>query len=616
MSYNVTFYFDQQDRIHLSTCLRSLLHGIWGETAARGFIAALHRCRQPFRDAQDMSEDAMESIDSGRSGAEQLRIMRREYEGQLPGKVEAIEAIWRRLIESGWREETMRELYLLLHRLEGAAGTYGYLSLNSTAHALCSIVDRCLEAGGFLDQGEHLEHFERMLDHLREQATDPQSTPAFPERAREGLEACTCVPRPFVQDGRLVFLVEDDQTTAYDLALQIERFGYSVRIFPSLQNFREAKSLRLPAAVIMDVVFPEGSMAGVKAIAEIQDIHNVRIPTIFISVKMDFATRLSAIRAGGQALFTKPISASLLVDKLDALLSFNEPEPYRVLIVEDDRSQADFYSLLLRQAGMIARTVTKPTEALESLVELHPDLILMDLYMPDCNGLELAAIIRQEEAFVSIPIVFLSVETDLTKQLAALGLGGDDFFSKPINPGHFIPSITARLERARILRTFMVRDCMTGLFNHTRIKEQLEIELSRACRRHTTVSFALLDLDCFKSVNDTYGHQAGDRVIKSLARVLRQRLRKMDIIGRYGGEEFAVIFPVTKGDDALKVMNEVRESFAEIRQRCADTEFNVTFSCGIATYPPYGDSRSLTNAADRALYEAKRTGRNRVEMLE
>jgi diguanylate cyclase (GGDEF)-like protein len=249
---------------------------------------------------------------------------------------------------------------------------------------------------------------------------------------------------------------------------------------------------------------------------------------------------------------------------------------------------------------------------MEPLEEFSPELILMDINMPGASGEEVAQVLRQQEIHVSVPIVFLSGETDKSRQLAAMGHGGDDFLVKPIQPEHLVSAVTSRIERYRALRNFMIRDSLTGLLNHTKIKEQLEIEIDRARRQQRPLSFAMIDLDHFKSVNDTYGHPTGDKVLKSLSRLLQQRLRKVDVIGRYGGEEFAVIFPDTSGPDAVRVLDGIRKDLVQIRQHGEKAEFSVTFSCGVASYPDFATPEAINNAADKALYRAKHDGRNRV----
>ncbi|MNY17455.1 Response regulator PleD [compost metagenome] len=231
--------------------------------------------------------------------------------------------------------------------------------------------------------------------------------------------------------------------------------------------------------------------------------------------------------------------------------------------------------------------------------------------MPGCNGLDLAAAIRQQDAYDSIPIVFLTADASAEKHLAALELGGDDYLLKPLRAEHVSVSVLSRLQRARLLRTYMTRDSLTGLYNHTHLQEQLELALARARRHGGPFAFAMVDLDRFKSVNDTHGHLAGDRVIKSLSTLLKQRLRNTDLIGRYGGEEFAVILGGVDAAGAVQVLDEIRRAFAGLRHRTGDGgEFAVTLSAGVAAYPGHGELSALIEAADRALYRAKEQGRN------
>ncbi|MEO6421219.1 MAG: diguanylate cyclase, partial [Candidatus Nitrotoga sp.] len=305
-----------------------------------------------------------------------------------------------------------------------------------------------------------------------------------------------------------------------------------------------------------------------------------------------------------------------LVDKLDNLILVKPPAPYRVMIVDNLESLTAYYATVLEQAGMVVKVINNPVDVIIQMLEFAPDLILLDLYMPKCSGLELAKVIRQFDAFVSIPIVFLSAESDLDIQLFAIGLGGDDFLTKPIQPQHLISSVTSRIRRSLILRSFMVRDSLTGLLNHTSIQDHLDHEIVRSKRQGTPLAYAMVDIDYFKQVNDTYGHQVGDRVIKSLSRLLKQRLRRTDIVGRYGGEEFAVILSNADGIAAMEVLDIIREDFSRLRHLANGKEFLVTFSCGIADVCYFSDLSKLGAAADKALFKAKLAGRNQVVLAD
>ena len=287
----------------------------------------------------------------------------------------------------------------------------------------------------------------------------------------------------------------------------------------------------------------------------------------------------------------------------------------RILIVDDETDSAEYHATCLESAGLETVTVTNPLDVMSQLVEFQPDVILMDVYMPGCSGLELAMVIRQEEAFVGVPIVFLSRETDRMKQIAALGEGGDDFFTKPVPPDQLVPAVSARAQRGRTLRLFMEKDGLTGLFRHSHIIEQLEVAVRRADRQHGKLAVAMLDIDGFKEVNDEHGHLVGDQVLKALAYLLRQRLRMSDVLGRFGGDEYVVVLPDTDGAAALDKMDDIRRNFAAIDHETGHGSFSVTLSCGVGEFPAALTSHELIAAADEALYRAKRRGRNRVLLV-
>ena len=334
---------------------------------------------------------------------------------------------------------------------------------------------------------------------------------------------------------------------------------------------------------------------------------------IVVGTAADFEARLQAVRAGSTASFGKPVNVPMLLDKLDAAItSAYVIEPFRVLVIDDSETVISFLRKTLEAAGMTVHVESQPDKALSAIGDFNPDLILMDMYMPTCDGQELSRIIRQYESFTSIPIVFLSSETDVKKQLAAMQIGADDFLTKPIDPEHLVMSVATRVQRHRILSSYMVQDSLTGLLNHTKLKQRLDQTLQKALRSKIPMAFAMIDIDHFKRVNDNHGHPTGDRVIKALARLLQKRLRKTDSIGRYGGEEFAVIFWDADARAATRILDQIREDFSKIEHRAEDSAFSCTFSAGVAGFPEYPDGHGINSAADRALYVAKRLGRNRV----
>ena len=408
-----------------------------------------------------------------------------------------------------------------------------------------------------------------------------------------------------------IYIALQDHQQAERLSLQLQSFGLLTQALDTANGFRAAMAERHPAAIIIDINFA-GADCGLGLAEEVQNSRSEKLPLLFFSQEdADTDTRLSAVRAGGQAFYIGSLEASSLLERIETLTHGGQYEPYKVLIVDDSRAQATYTERTLNSAGILTRTLTEPARAMSELAEFQPDLIILDMYMPDCSGTELAKVIRHNDRYVSVPIIYLSAEDDLDKQLDAMGEGGDDFLTKPIKPRHLIATVRQRAARARNLHARMVRDSLTGLYNHTHILQLLDDARSRARRNEQPLSFAMLDIDFFKKVNDTYGHPMGDRVIKSLAMFLKQRLRKSDHIGRYGGEEFAVVLPDTDAATALLVLEDIRQRFAEILHPAYPQDLSCTFSCGIAELTDNDDGKSLSKHADQALYSAKHAGRNR-----
>jgi diguanylate cyclase (GGDEF)-like protein/PAS domain S-box-containing protein len=543
------------------------------------------------------------------SYGEQLRALSLKFTDGLPEQLGALEAAWTRIYRTGWELGTLNDLIQQVHAMAGAASSLGFKGIAQSANELQVILINHSQNRNC----EHncLEEVETAFQSLREAIhTDQQAVGELIQKM--DLAKLNTADLQGKRASRLIYMVDDDPIQVADLANQVEYFGYAVQIFNNLNDLESAIANTRPTALLMDISFPEGRLAGYDMIQALQNKFPDLPPVIFITVNDAINFRLQAVRVGGKAYFTKPVDVGNLIDVLDQLIFQDTIAPYQVLIVEDSRVQANYIAMQLKKAGMVTEIVAHPLEVVDHLISFNPDLLLLDMYMPDCTGMELAQIIRQMEQFTSLPIVFLSAETDRNKQLAALGIGADDFLTKPIEPEHLISAVTTRIERYRKMRTLMLHDGLTGLLNHITTKERLIQEVERARRQNEPLAFAMLDLDHFKQINDTYGHASGDRVLKSLSHLLQQRLRSTDTIGRYGGDEFAVILPNTGEKDAAHILKELCDGFAKVHHHNGDQEFTVTFSGGVAAFPSYDQAGLLSEAADLAAYAAKAAGGNTV----
>ena len=536
----------------------------------------------------------------------ELKRLRADFAEKIPGRVQALVDEWAALQGHGWTRDGARALHRSVHGLVGTAGSMGFTIITKIARRLEHRLVALLETSEAPNEDEAAD-VSAWLEKISEAATGDalkEVTASSFTIDRRGVGA-------ILEPRNLIVVVKQEGPFSDELALQLEHFGFEIQMYHKVDEVVEDAVGRTPAAVILVLSSTTGELEGTPAAERIRNALGDDVPVVFFSNRSDIEARLDAVRANCKGYFVKPINYGDVLETLDRLTR-SEPEPYRILIVDDEQDAADFHAAHLEAAGLKTVTVTNPLEVTTQLVEFQPDVILMDVYMPGCSGVELAMVIRQEEAFVGLPIVFLSQETDRMKQIEALGEGGDDFFSKPVPPEELVLVTSARAERGRILRTLMERDGLTSLYSHSRIIEQIESAVLRAERQGGQLAVAMLDIDGFKGVNDTYGHLVGDQVLKALAYLLRQRLRMSDVIGRFGGDEFMILLPDTDGAAAVEKTEDIRRNFAAIDHDTGQGLFSLTVSCGVAEYPTALSCHELIAAADDALYGAKRAGRNRV----
>ena len=518
------------------------------------------------------------------------------YKEKLPHKIQAIESQWLMLAKQ-WNSEQFIVFHRAVHSLCGSSGTYGYLELSKQARKmeifLKSIQDVKILS---LSQKETVEDFIKQLQETLAMSLEKTTTLAL-----------TSTP----SDNKLIYILEQEANIVCELSENLKYAGYKIEESKDLKMLHLQMKDKPPIAIILDTHYLDSD--DMKDVLEIQKQHQPDLSQLFCIVPNgDLLPRLKAVRAGCCAFFQKPVDVFYFTQTLNQKCSVMG-ESYRILIVDDSHSLAEYYSLILSEAGMVTHAISDPMSLLEALDNFKPDLLLMDVYMPECTGIELAAVLRKESRYMKLPIIFLSTEDDKRRQLSALSLGGDDFLTKPISATHLISAVRSRSRRAGVLNYYMTTDSLTGLLNHSSILKRLEIELDSAKQRKLPLSVIMIDIDHFKNVNDTFGHPLGDIVIKKLATLLLARLRCQDIVGRYGGEEFAIILPGASAQNSKERCDSLREYFSNYQFAVNNTHFVVTISAGVSTFTQDSDTaKSLIDKADKALYQAKQKGRNQV----
>jgi len=543
----------------------------------------------------------------------------RSYVDSLAANLSEIEALQAKARSAGWRGEAVGELRSLIHRLAGSGGAFGFPEITETARTAEAQLGKASTATAALSAEQH-DQLLVALSALCEVLKNCAEPGDFEARVPLTI---TAPPHPVKPaDTNLIYILEESPDQSASLAAQLWAYRYTVQTFTELEALERTLATAQPTAVIVDSAAPADMSASIAAIRQLRLQAAANTPILFASMLNNLPARLEALHAGAVAYFTKPFHVSDLIDRLDEMLATPAADPYRVLIVDDDPQMAEFYQVVLENAGMRTRVATDPMTIMAPLVEFQPELLLVDLYMPGCNGLELATALRQEAAYARLPIVFSSLENDPEKRLACLGIGADDYLTKPVSADYLARLIAARVNRNRKVQHVITQDSLTGLLNRNAFMERFEATLGLLARKPGKLAFALIDLDNFKRINERYGHLAGDIALKNTARQLLKRLRRSDIIGRYNGEEFVAVLQNADAATAHARLDEIRAAVGAFPHRIGSEAFYVTFSVGVTGFDheaqtgssPPPDTLQWLKAVSEALQQAQQSGGNRVKV--
>ena len=297
----------------------------------------------------------------------------------------------------------------------------------------------------------------------------------------------------------------------------------------------------------------------------------------------------------------------------------------RVLVADDDAVTRRLLEVLLKSWGYEVLSVENGTLALNALLDPEPpQLAILDWMMPEIDGIDVCRLVRQQTSEPYVYIFLLTARDDKNDITRGLDAGADDYLTKPFSHQELQARLRAAIrvlelqaaliEAREKLRVEATHDGLTGLWNRPAILDALGRELARAKRIGTATTVVMADLDHFKHINDTFGHQAGDAVLREAARRLLAAARRYDTVGRYGGEEFLLVAPGCEDDAARGLAEKLRSRIADTPVDLGEQRVPVTISLGVASVSAgHLDSAAVIRAADLALYSAKAGGRNRAE---
>jgi two-component system cell cycle response regulator len=289
-------------------------------------------------------------------------------------------------------------------------------------------------------------------------------------------------------------------------------------------------------------------------------------------------------------------------------------EVSRILIIDDDVELASYLKEVLEERGHQARIALTAQRGLTRFYEWKPDLILLDIQLPDLNGMDVLGQIVDKAQKEHSPIIVISIEDTRENRIFAYRQGAMDFIAKPFDQELLLAIIDNRLSMKKQWEQSIIVDELTGAYNRKHYSRMIKRLISDFQRSGRTFTLVLMDLDRFKLVNDTYGHLMGDEVLRRFAAIVMETKREEDIFCRYGGEEFTLLLPNTKGDQAVECVERIRSEFAtQVFEPMHAERFSATFTAGLTSiHTENAHAEKLVEEADQALYYGKESGRNQT----
>jgi len=450
-----------------------------------------------------------------------------------------------------------------------------------------------------------------------------------------------------------ILIVDDDLMNQKLLERMLDDERFNVVFASDGEEGLDKVYKELPDVLLLDVMMPKKD--GFTVARELkEDPSTKNIPIILVTALDGSENRIFGLEAGAEEFLTKPVKKVELIARIRSMLQLKEyreqldvrkqteaifaqgteegmsnrldlEKAPHVLLVEDNEIDRNIIVKALEKESMHLETAKNGQEAISRIQSGRMDLVLLDILLPDINGFEICKRLKTMDVAKNIPIIVITCLDDIDSKITGVKLGADDFLIKPIYSRELKARIKVLLEKKAQqdkLRTHYENalssasiDSLTGLYNHGYFKKFLSLEFKRSQRQQYPMSLLMIDIDEFKLFNDTLGHQEGDDILHNLGNLIRSVIREVDLIARYGGDEFVVILPYSDRNGAVMVSNRIQNAISsnDVFKDFSKDLNELTVSIGVAEFPlDCVDDEDMIRKADHMLYLAKQKGKNQI----
>ena len=614
--------------------------------------------------------------------SQQRTELRLAFLRHLPGRIEQVVRRTGRFCRDGWDINGLSLLQQDVQRLAGASGRYGVLDVSASLNALETLLSDwvarqavpdaqadtrvrellatlspalppsparhpALAAGAVEAEAEASAradvHFEvapaQYWHRWTGDAPAPEPTAAV-EPAAGAVASDTAVAEPprvrraqpdpmplaaavapaAALSGLSIYHLTDADGLALEVDQRLETLGAEVELLESAEELKEILGALAPDLVLVGAGFQHSLEDIGVVLRATRERTGARLPLLALASEDGVTLRLTARRAGADALLINPRSVEDVVVRIRDLLDPDREAAFRILVVEDDRAQGLFAESILRNAGMEPLVVDDAFQVLDAMQRFNPDLVLMDLYMPGCDGTELTALIREREEFLHTPIVFLSGESEQEKHFAALDAGGDDFLTKPIRPKYLIAAVNNRVRRARALQRRSARhdprDPATGLYDRAFALDRINEALGAENVRAADGGVLFVEIDGATQLRERLGLTATEQVFGEVAMLLQTEIGEHGVATRFGDGGFVLVCTGTDDAELEALAGRIRSTIAGHAFSAGNRAVRLRSSVGICAFRHgFADAAALLNAAERSTRDARAhaTGVHRFE---